>query len=424
MRRSVRKLTFVTDAPHFGGAERYIVAMARAAQRRGMEPHIHWMPLPGGCSDVFDTARAMDLHVSTGVPDRTRRLVDFVRDFRAMLTKERPDALVINACGRPRFWLTPWLSYQAGIPAVWVHQMVDSRDHRQLKPKWFGGRVEGLHCWRVPQAFRHRLAATVSTAVVTLNHDDRDRVVRWHGVPRSKIFVVPHGVDCEQYCFDADMQKQSRRTWGLPDLHTHQGFVVGTAGRLVAGKGIDLLIEATAFVRQRGIPMVTVIAGQGDERDALGQLAQARGVSDAVHFLEFVDAMPAFYSALDVFALCSDTESFGLVLAEAMACERPVVGTPTAGATRQIEHLRNGWQLSSFSPSELADALVCLYQDPTARKWMGQQGRSDVIQQFSIELTLERTLRALRGQERKRTGLCWPKMNEVPFVQMATEDLA
>ena len=103
--------------------------------------------------------------------------------------------------------------------------------------------------------------------------------------------------------------------------------------------------------------------------------ADRLGVRDRVLFAGFVDDMPAFYSALDVFALCSVTESFGLALAEAMACERAVVGTPTAGARRQIEHHRTGWQLGSFTPAELADALGTLFDNREQLAHLGREAR-------------------------------------------------
>ena len=56
MRRTIRRLTFVSDAPHSGGAERYIVAMSRAARERGIEPHVYWCRLPGGDAGVFEAA--------------------------------------------------------------------------------------------------------------------------------------------------------------------------------------------------------------------------------------------------------------------------------------------------------------------------------------------------------------------------------
>jgi len=412
----------VTDAPHLGGAERYIVAMARAARRRGLEPHVHWVRPAGGPADLFGPAAAGDLHVTMAAPEQTGTLVGFIREFHGMLRDERPDALVINACGRPRFWLTCWLARQVGLPTVWVHQMVDGRDHRRARPKWFDGRVEGLQCWRVPQTLRHRLAGSAATAVVTLNAQDREGVARWQGLARDKIHVIPHGVDCDSYRFNAAARAALRQAWGLAGEPGPQELVIGTAGRLVAGKGMDLLIEATALLRRREIPALAVIAGCGPEKDRLAELSRVRGIADAVRFLDFVEDMPAFYSALDAFALCSETESFGLVLAEAMACTRPVVATPTAGAMRQIVHGSNGWQLGGFSAGELADALASLYRDPAARRGLGEQGRKSVIRQFSIDLTLERTLRALRGPGRRGCELHWPDVPQAPYVHLAGED--
>ncbi len=447
MRRTIRRLTFATDAPHFGGAERYIIATAQAARRRGIAPHVYWQRPAAGDADVFDPARTGGLRVTAPEPACTGSLGGMVHEFRATLRRERPDGLVINACGRARFWLLPWLARHAGIPAVWVQQMVDASDHRRLPPKRLGGRVEALQLWRLPQMLRHRLAATGATAVVTLNAEDRERIVRWQGVRRDKIRVVPHGVDCERFRFDAPGRARLRQEWGLcgnefPRTSPAQGndgqpfmggtwgdelshpLILGTAGRLSGEKGVDLLIEATALLRARGIPVVAVIAGAGAEREALGRLAEERGVGCAVKFVAFVDDMPAFYSALDVFALCSRTESFGLALAEAMACERAVVGTPTAGTMRQIDHELNGWQLNSSSPAELAEALTAMYGDPDARRRLGSSGRASVIRQFSIDLTLERTLRALRGTARERSFVRWPGMNAPPYATMAAEDFA
>ena len=423
MRRSIRRLAFVTDGPHFGGAERYVVDVARTAADRGITPHVFWLSLPNSDPDVFGRERAGDLEVTIASTDAATRVRGLVRAFRAMLGHVKPDALVINACGRPRFWLIPWLARQANVPAVWVHQMVDGHDHRRIPPRWFGGRVEGPNWWRVPQTVRHGLAAAAATAVITLNSRDREHVCRWQRVPRDKVRVVPHGIDGDQFQFDSDGRRRLRRAWGWQQGKASP-FVVGTAGRLVTGKRVDLLIEATAILRARGLDVVAAIAGRGPERDALQDLARGRGIADTVKFLDFADDMPAFYSALDAFVLCSDTESFGLALAEAMACERPVAATPTAGATRQIDHGHNGWQLRSFEPIELAHALAWIIADPGLQRSMGKHGRADAVREFSIEITLERTLRALRGSAGERSGLKWPGMNDTCYAGLAAEDAA
>lgn len=395
MKGSIRKLVLVTDAPQFGGAERYLVAMAQAAGRRGMEPHICWIPIPGSDTDVFARARADGLQVSYVAAEHTRTMFELSRAFIRMIERQRPDGLIINANGRRRYWLLPWLARRAGVPAVWVHQMVDGYDPRRLRPRRLGGRMEGLNWWRVPQALRHRLAATAATAVITLNAEDRERIIRWQRVPRRKIHVVPHGVDGQVFRFDHAGRRRWHEQWGINE--GARTLVVGTACRLSTEKGVDLLIEAVARLRDRRIPILAVIAGQGARKESLQKLAARRGVTGLMKFVDFVDDMPAFYSALDVFVLCSRTESFGLALAEAMACARAAVATPTAGARRQIEHQVSGWQLESFEPAELADALAAFSADADLRDRLGKAGRISALRRFGIETTLDKTLFALRG---------------------------
>lgn len=419
MIRRVRRLAFVTDANGFGGAERYIVDMTAAAKRRKIDSCVWWLKPANVHRNVFDMPETAGLEVTTIEAASVRTWPGFAGKFRAMLHDQKPDALVINASGRPRYWLTAHLARWAQVPAVWVHQMVDGRDYRRIPARWLGGRIEGPQWWRIPQTLRHQLAEWAAQAIVTLTAQDRDRIIRRHAIPAHRIRVVPHGVDGERFRFDAQGRDRCRRAWGIAD---EQRFVLGTACRLVNGKGVELLIAAMAALR--GCDNVSlVIAGEGPQREAFETLAIELGVRDRVWFAGFVTDMPAFYSALDAFALCSSTESFGLALAEAMACERPVIGTPTAGAERQIEHHVSGWQLRGFEPAELGAAIETLAGDAPRCKRMGQAARTRALTQFGIELTLERTLRALRGSAGGLSTLQWPGMNEAHFAQMSTEDL-
>jgi len=199
VRRFLKRLTFVTDAPHFGGAEQYVLNMARAAARRRIEPRILWLPTQGHHDDVFEKLASTGVEVIRIPFDQTRSMTGFVRAFASAIGGDRPDGLVVNAAGRPRFWLVPLLARAKGIPCVWVHHMVEGRDHRALPPRRLGGRLEGPQLWRIPQTIRHRLAAAGASAVIALNPKDRERLVRWQRVPREHIRVVPSGIDLEQF---------------------------------------------------------------------------------------------------------------------------------------------------------------------------------------------------------------------------------
>jgi len=423
MSGTIRRLTFVTDAPHFGGAERYIITMAHAARRHGIEPHIYWTPLPISDADVFNAERVGDIPL-TIAHSTAAGLGQITRQYRSMLKKIKPDALVINASGRPRFWAHALIAQCAKLPNAWVHHMVEGRDYRHFPPRWFGQRVEGLHLWRIPQALRHRLGSFAASVVIVSNRKDRDRINHRYGISRKSIHVIPPGIDGRLFYFDKSAREQFRARWSIDKIHDRQPFVVGTAGRLAPEKRFDLLIHAIAHLHEKDIPAVAIIAGEGAERNNLIHLTNEKGMADVVKFVHFKNDMREFYSALDVFVSCSETESFGLAIAEAMACERPVVSTPTAGAGHQIKHLVNGWQLRTFSPIELACALKRLYRDLDTCQMMGKVGRAGVIENFSIDLTLEKTLQALRGTKRKAAGFDRPAMGHAPFSNMIAEDVA
>lgn len=418
--RPLRKLAFLTDAPHFGGAERYLIDMASAAVRREIQPVIAWCRPADADPDIFASAGTAGLEVLTIQPDQARTAGGFITTLRALFREHEPDGLIINACGRLRFWMSPWVARFASIPSVWVHQMVDGRDHRRLAPRRMSGRMEGPGWWRIPQTVRHRLAAAAASSVVALNAADRDLISRWQRVPRDHIRVIPHGIDIHRFTPDPVRRAATRGAWGFTDAD----FIIGTAGRLVQGKRVDLLIDAAAVLHDEHPRLAVVIAGTGPERDSLIRLARHRNIAHRVRFLDFTDDMPAFHNGLDAFALCSDTESFGLVIAEAMACGRPVVATPTAGARRQIHHEVNGLLLEGWDAVLLADALRRLAVDAPLRQRLGRAGRDDVIRDFSIDLTLERTLRALRGSTGRRAALHWPHMDDEVFASMPAEDPA
>ncbi len=136
-----------------------------------------------------------------------------------------------------------------------------------------------------------------------------------------------------------------------------------------------------------------------------------------VEFLGEVHDLPAYYSSLDVFALCSQTESFGLALAEAMACARPVVATPTAGARLQIEPDRTGCVLSTHSAVELASVLGRLYADVAGREEMGRRARNAALRHYTIDQTLTRILEVLGPRTPQRQPIA------VPCAALAREDV-
>jgi glycosyltransferase involved in cell wall biosynthesis len=141
-------------------------------------------------------------------------------------------------------------------------------------------------------------------------------------VPSSRPHVIANGIDTS--LFSPGDRAAARLAAGLPP----DARVVGTAGRLEAAKGHDLLLAAFARLPA---DVVLAVAGDGSRRTELAAAAGRAGLGDRVRFLGHVADMPSFYRALDVFCLASSAEGLPLALLEAQACGVPAVVTDVGG---------------------------------------------------------------------------------------------
>jgi len=179
------------------------------------------------------------------------------------------------------------------------------------------GRIEGR---RISPAVRRvyltterlgRTTIAVSTAVAR-------RLMSW-GVPASRIDVVPNGIDMDRYRFDPAERERVRHRLGYGPTQ----FVVGSVGRLVRAKRIDLMIRALHGQPRRAQGRISgLVVGDGPERAPLTALARRLGVD--VTFTGETGEVPALLSAMDLYVAPSSEETFGISGLEALAAGLPV----------------------------------------------------------------------------------------------------
>jgi glycosyltransferase involved in cell wall biosynthesis len=163
-------------------------------------------------------------------------------------------------------------------------------------------------------------------------------------------------------------------------------LVVGSAGRLIPGKGTDHLVRAIAKAGEC-IPAKLLIAGDGPEQARLRSLAQDLGADSRVEFVGLIDDVQAFWQRCNVAAIPPDTfiESFSMVTLEAMACGQPIVATRNGAIPELVVNGVTGTVVPPGDASALTRALVSYAEQPERRLAHGTAARARAIERFHIE---------------------------------------
>ncbi|MFN4115759.1 MAG: glycosyltransferase family 4 protein [Inhella sp.] len=184
----------------------------------------------------------------------------------------------------------------------------------------------------------------------------------------ERLAVVARGVDTQR--FRPERRSQAlRAAWGADE----QTAVLICVGRLAAEKNLQLLIDAYQRLRQLQPKARLVLVGDGPQRDAL----QARCPEAIFAGLRQGDELAAHYASADLFVFPSQTETFGNVVPEAMACGLPVVAFDYAAAAqllRQGDQIRAAGALVPLGDAEAFCRAVCdLGRVPAALRALGRE---------------------------------------------------
>lgn len=204
-------------------------------------------------------------------------------------------------------------------------------------------------------------------------------------VNESQIALIPNGIDVERFeraraGFD---RAQFLRRMGLPD----ECLLVGSVGELRTLKRHDDFIRGAAKIVSRFPETHFVLAGvdtTGDVRKQLEKLVVELGLKDCFHFLGWVDDAESLLCGMDVFVSASETESFGLAMAEAMAAGTPVVATRTEGAQEVVEDQKTGLLVPIGDVDRIAEAVASLLANAERRHTMGAHANEAANTRFSL----------------------------------------
>ena len=231
------------------------------------------------------------------------------------------------------------------------------------------------------------LAVKHCTRIIAISQFTRGSMLD-AGLPARKIAVCHNATDIEQ--FDPDTTPRGALR-ALLNLNSDTPLI-GIVARIMLWKGHQELIEAMRAVKDAIPNAQLAIIGQTVEIPPYGGAKfdadlRARitelGLADCVHWAGWHDNMAGIMTDLDVLAVPSWEEPFGLVVTEALAMRTPIVGFDSGALPEIVRNGMDGLLTPPRDASALGEALITLLQDPARRIEMGKQGRERVLSDFT-----------------------------------------
>ena len=147
-------------------------------------------------------------------------------------------------------------------------------------------------------------------------------------------------------------------------------------------KNAPFIVEAFADVVKEYPDTGLIMVGEGPERKKCEDLANKLGISENVIFQGVRVSIAPIYSCGTALISASTNESFGLTLAEAMACETPVIAPNVGGIPEVVDHGENGYIYEFGNKNLLTDYMLQLLADKALVRKLGNKGREKVINEF------------------------------------------
>ena len=261
------------------------------------------------------------------------------------------------------------------VKMVYYQQMQSSIDKRDVFHTWMYSK---LALW------------------ISLTRRMKQEVLEHTRVPERRIQVVPLGRDT--HLFDPALynRTKARRKYDLP----LRKRIVGVIGRLDPQKGQEEFLRSLPIVLRSHPDVFYAILGEetrGEEGFGrrLVNLSYELGVQDRVRFLPFTENVPEFMAAIDVFVLPSYSETFGLVLIEAMAMEKPVIATSAGGVPEIVENGKDGLLIPPRDEKALAEAIDLLLKDSSLSQTLSVRARLEAQTRFDTNHCVDQLVLSL-----------------------------
>ncbi len=378
-----------------GGIASHVTELAASLRRLGHEVHVFTRRRPG--QSGHDWIDGVHYHRCAypghsdfveDVNNMCRAFVDHVFDVEDLVGHFD----VVHA----HDWLTAnamiWIKQGRGHKCVLT---IHSTEYARCGNSFPGGRSQRIRA-------QERAGTYWADRILAVSHATKSEIMWMYEAPEWKIAVGYNGVNPHRFDIELDPGGIKRRYQIGPVNPT-----VLFCGRLTWHKGPDLLLAAVPSILKFYGNAKFVFAGEGEMRGELEARARHMGVADAVRFVGFRNGgeLVDLFKMADVVCVPSRNEPFGIVVLEGWSARKPVVVSQNGGPNEYVSHEFNGLKIHP-APDSVAWGLGTIFADFDWGRWMGENGRRTVDEQFTWD-KVSRSVLAVYFQ-----ALGWPAAPE------------
>lgn len=363
-----RRVLHVMDHLGAGGIQTYALNLFRHWQDPEFEHELAALHGPGVNHERFVELGMMPRYAAT-----SKRSLSLPWGLRRIIREVKAD--IVHVYGVPACLLCEWLRGWLGIPRLVTHLQSTYAKHPGQR---YQDVLERLCYWK-------------SDHIIACSRAVTEGLVR-----RAPVSIFYNGIDVARF-LSSEISSEADGGY-LPAstpfsrAHTHaclgfpaDSFVIGTSGRLVAGKDPFTLLNAFGRLAPQHPQLRLLYVGGGPLLQKLTERAAEAGLAERVHITGFVspDRVPALLHAMDLFAFPSLREGSPLALAEAMAAGLPVVCGDFPAAAEVIEDGRTGLIFPRKDVGALALAIERCEESPQLCGELAAAGQRHVQEHLS-----------------------------------------
>lgn len=241
----------------------------------------------------------------------------------------------------------------------------------------------------------YRLTHSLADITTNVSLEATQALIQKNAAPKGGIIPLYNGINIKKFHFDPSIRKRQREILNLE----HHTLMLLAVGRLTHAKDYPNLLHAISLLSQKSMRSFKLfIAGDGELRAAIEQLIQKLELTQYVELLGVRTDIPALMNAADIFILSSQHEGFGLVVAEAMACNCFVVATDCGGVAEVMGN--TGSLVPPKNSQKLANALYeAMTLDKESIEKNNHQALTHIKENFDLENIVEKWIKLYENKQ-------------------------